>query len=93
MSLSGLIFFNYSLGTEHGLEDLECTKLSQRATPSAPLLGVLYGIVQDLSTLLFDTGLFIGLDLDEAGLRGQQAQGPTCLHLTTERTPRPDSSG
>lgn len=40
--------------------------------PAAPLLCVLYGIPQELSTLLFNTGLFIGLDLTEAGLTDQQ---------------------
>lgn len=43
------------------------------------------GIVpQEPSTLLFDTGPFTGLDLDEARLAGQQAQRSTCLHLTSE---------
>lgn len=38
-------------------------------------------VPQELSTLLFDTRPFTGLDLDEAG---QQAQGSTCLHLISE---------
>lgn len=40
------------------------------------------GIVpREPSTLLFDTGPFIGLDLDEARLAGQRS---ICLHLTSE---------
>lgn len=42
-------------------------------------------VPQQPPTLLFDTGPFTGLDLDEARLAGQQAQRSTCLHLTSER--------
>lgn len=95
MSLSGLYSLNTAWEhTEHRASRMPSAPGSPKELhPQLLFLGVLYDTVRDLSTWLFDAGLFIGLDLDEAGLSCQQAQGPTCLHLTTEGTTRPDSSG